>query len=77
MKLKEWGSPPDESEIFRTNCLPDFESTYFALAAERKLSSVVSPRHEGDRPRKKRRLDQRALNQLIPQVNHPLLLLPT
>ena len=60
-ELKEWGSPANESEFFNLNNLVEFISTDFSQAPKRKLT-------DGGIRSMKRRLDNKPLNLLIPQV---------
>lgn len=61
-ELKEWGSPANENEFFSLNNLVEFISTDFTQAPKRKLTD------EDTRSMKRRRLDNKPLNLLIPQV---------
>ncbi|KAF5348886.1 hypothetical protein D9756_009799 [Leucocoprinus leucothites] len=71
-ELKEWGSPLDASEIFSLQDLADFTCTDFGPAPKRELTPVSTDR-EGTHPTKKRKLDHRPLNHVVP---HPHILVP-
>ena len=60
--LKEWGSPANEDEFFSLNNLVEFISTDFTQAPKRKLTDGDTYSIKG------RRLDNKPLNLLIPQV---------
>lgn len=65
--LKDWGAPPETSEIFHTAKLPEFSSTNFVAppATSKMRSGSFLPERV---PTKKRKLNRESLYQLIPQV---------
>lgn len=67
VKLKDWGAPAIEDEIFRLSDLPEFSSTDFTVA---KASTRSAPPPGDIPPAKKRKVENPSLHQLIPQVEY-------